>query len=133
MSSVQFVIKAEDIEKIENEIGKIGLRSEAWINKYLKEHASKETEQSIKSLMPVSDRNKTHAKLSNSLETTFTNLGFKTSTKNKYNYLYFPDQGAGTSKKHAPQLFFYNGLDRKYESIISGMLAYLEEHWKGSN
>ena len=39
MSSVQFVIKAEDIEKIENEIGKIGLRSEAWINKYLKEHA----------------------------------------------------------------------------------------------
>lgn len=62
MSSVQFVIKAEDIEKIEKEIGKIGLRSEAWINKYLKEHASKETEQSIKSLMPVSNRNKTHAK-----------------------------------------------------------------------
>jgi len=107
-------------------------KAESEINKVLHSQGGKEVSQSIIGFMPISDRNKKHAKTSNSLRQKDINLGFQilarggaAKNKNSFGYLVFPNEGRGRSNPVA-QSFFETGLESKETYLTRLMLDALE-------
>lgn len=105
-------------------MSKIPSKSEEVVNRVLKNRGAKEVIQGIIGFMPVSKRNKNHAKFSNPLKEVMFNLGFDViakggAAKNKgsYGYLVFPNEGRGPSNPVAQQ-FFEKGLASREDIIL---------------
>lgn len=79
--------------------------------------------------MPISDRDKQHAKLYKSLSAdTRENLTLRIKPKAKFSYLVFPDLGVGTSKRRSPLNFMEHGVDKKAEQAAEELnKALIEE------
>lgn len=112
---------------------KIPDKTEGLINKTLHTSGGKEVSMAIIGFMPRSDKNKKHAKDSNSLKQDDINLGFRiyarggaASNKGSYGYLVFPNDGRGY-KNPVAQGFFEKGLDSKMEKLTQIVLEALEE------
>lgn len=129
MPSVRFSIKNDDIDRLQKQMALFGEQSESLINDYLREIGAKRTIESITSTLPESGRKwkgkGRPAKTGNPFKSDFVNLGFSIKSKKKYNYLYFPDQGKGTSRNNQPLEFMDKGLDAVYEKIINEILEIL--------
>lgn len=98
--------------------------SERVVNDVLKSRGTKEVMQAIIGFMPVSKRDKKHAKFSNPLKEVMFNLGFDIvakggAAKNKasFGYLVFPNEGRGPHNPVA-QAFFERGLESREEIIL---------------
>lgn len=127
MSSIDFRINQSDLDSVLDAVQLFPDNSEDAINKYLKETGAPRVNKSISNLIPVSSSNKKkHAKENNPLTNKIFNLGFAVKSKTAFNYLYFPDQGEGTSSSNDPLNFMENGLNAEYDSIIDGILKSLE-------
>lgn len=130
MSSVNFEIKQEDIIRLQEAMVRFGNESENAINDYLMGIGANIGVRSIISLLPTSGRTwkgkGKSAKSGNPFQSDFVNLGFSIRSKKKYNYLYFPDQAAGTSLGNSPLEFMDRGLDKVYNNIVDGLLKSLQ-------
>lgn len=115
--------------KLQEAMSKIPSKSEEVVNQVLLTKGTKEVMQGIIGFMPVSNRDKKHAKYSNPLKEKMFNLGFDITTKGRatnkkssFGYLVFPNDGRGKHNRVA-QEFFEKGLQSK-EGIV---LDYLVE------
>lgn len=115
-------------QKLADAMSKIPGKSEEVINRVLLAKGTKEIIQGIIGFMPVSKRNKKHAKFSNPLKERMFNLGFDivakggaANKKGSYGYLVFPNEGRG---KHNPvaQQFFEKGLSEREDIVLDYVL-----------
>ena len=110
--------------KLAEAMAKIPSKSEEVVNRVLLVRGTKEVMQAIIGFMPVSKREKRHAKHSNPLKERMFNLGFDIvakggAAKNKgsFGYLVFPNEGRGPHNPVA-QEFFERGLASREEIIL---------------
>lgn len=98
--------------------------AEKTITDYLHGKGYEQLEGSIRRLMPVSDRNKEHAKDGRSLRDreAGSNLSVTVGTTSKYHYLYFPDDGTKTMRHRGERFFFFQGAKDEEKNIIDGIL-----------
>lgn len=130
MAGVKFSLKEDDINKIIEAIKNFSGEAENAIAQALENEVAEILKPSIESLIPVSNRNKTHAKYS----APFTDemqgkLSVYIHTKKPYHYLYFPDEGEGTSKGQAPHDFTGEGVENKYDDAVNILLDALINKW----
>ncbi|QPO27014.1 hypothetical protein [Streptococcus suis] len=110
--------------KLAEAMAKIPSKSEEVVNRVLLVRGTKEVMQAIIGFMPVSKREKKHAKYSNPLKERMFNLGFDivakggaAMNKGSFGYLVFPNEGRGTHNPIA-QAFFERGLASREEIIL---------------
>ncbi|SFH68625.1 hypothetical protein [Pisciglobus halotolerans] len=123
---VKFQLNAQESERIEQAMARIPEESERMVNDVLKSKGVKKAIESIVGFMPISDRKKAHAKLSNPLKQNMINLGFEITPKPRFGYLVFPNDGIGRSNP-VKQQFFENGLEKVTDSILDDVVLALEE------
>lgn len=129
--SVTFTLEDKDLELLKQRIQEYGTGAEDVINKYLHGEGKESIMKSIEDYTPVSSRKKVHAKGSMPYQGTGYNLSVTVKTKTKYNYLYFPDAGEGTSARNPKNSgFMEKGLDAIYEKVVEGMLKAVEKEIK---
>lgn len=127
-----FSLKDDDIKRIQQSILKCGETSEEVINDYLHNVAGEKITKSITRFIPVSKRDKVHAKNSKWNEQKNYNLAVnisnKTSGKNSFYYLYYVATGTGTSKKNGPNDFMKKGMDQEYNNVVNDLVNELEKN-----
>lgn len=128
MAGIDFSLKEEDLQRIQNSIQQFEGDCENVINDYLNDEAKNKFIQSITNLIPVSNVNKKrHAKSSNPLDGKVrNNLTLWIHTKSKFNYLYFPQNAEGTSKGKSPNDFMEKGIEAEYDNVVNGILEKLQ-------
>lgn len=128
MAGVDFSLKAEDLEKIQQSIMDFEGDAEKVINDCLNNEVKEMFTKSITNLIPVSDtEKKKHAKTSNPLDGKVrNNLTLWIHTKSKFNYLYFPQNAEGTSKGKSPNDFMDKGIDAEYDNAVNIILEKLQ-------
>lgn len=130
----RFELKDVDIERVKQSIGKLGYSSENVINNYLHNIAGEKIAAGITKYIPVSKRDKIHAKYSNWSEQANYNLAVNVSNSLKgkrgtsFYYLYYVATGTGTSKKNGPNDFMEKGMDQEYNNIVNGLINELNEN-----
>lgn len=130
MAGSYFELNDGDINKLITTIQNYSGDAEKAIGNYLENELPDIAKPSIQNLIPVSDRNKKHAKNSAPFtEDMEGNLSIYIHTKKPYHYLYFPDEGEGTSKGQEPHYFMEEGMERKYDEIVNGLLDSLLDKW----
>ena len=130
MAGSFFELNDGDINKLVASIQNYSGNAEQAIGNYLENELPGIAKPSIQNLIPVSDRNKKHAKNSAPFtEDMEGNLSIYIHTKKPYHYLYFPDEGEGTSKGQEPHYFMEEGMERKYDEIVNGLLDSLLNKW----
>ena len=112
-----------DFAKIQDKIREFSDGAEQVINEYLINQASDIFMDSITNLIPVSDRQKKHAKQNAPLVgEQKENLVLYIHTRKPWHYLYFPDEGEGTSLGQKAHDFMGEGVEAKYDEVVNGML-----------
>jgi len=114
----QFEVLAQAMEQYEGNVEEV-------INDVLHNEAGQLIHDEIKRLMPRSDRQKRHAKDSNSLLIQGGNLSVTVSTKKAFQYLYFPDDGTNTRRHVGNQQFFMSGGENMKEEILNRCIGRL--------
>lgn len=129
----EFTLDFKQSQKLEAKLKTFSGDAEKTVNEVLKRSGSKAVMQSIISFMPVSQRNKKHAKMSNPLKASYFNLGFRVFAKggaaNKpgsFGYLVFPDEGRGPHQAFA-QEFFQRGGETASEQVLNDVIAALDK------
>ncbi|MED2125450.1 hypothetical protein P4V88_05855 [Bacillus thuringiensis] len=118
--SANFSVDTSQFDTLQRNVERLPNEAEKVINETLKVNVSPVLEKSILGLMPISNRNKKHAKLYKSLNLdNKENLTITIKPKAKYRYLVFPDLGLGTSKKKAAQKFMEHGVEQKVNYSIN--------------
>lgn len=127
MAGVDFSLKEEDLGKIQEAIMDFGDDAERVVNDCLANEVKDKLITSITNLIPVSDKNKKHAKSSNPLDGKIrNNLTLWIHTKPKYNYLYFPQNAEGQSRNNSPNDFMEKGIDAEYDNAVNIILEKLQ-------
>ena len=127
MASINFTLKDEDLLKIQEAITDFEGDAEKVINECLANEVKDKFINSITNLIPISDRNKRHAKTSNPLDGKVrNNLTLWIHTKSQYNYLYFPQNAEGQSKGNNPNDFMDKGIDVEYDNAVNMILDKLQ-------
>lgn len=127
--SVKFELDHSNIEKLEKAIKDYQGNAERTINDVLHNEAGTMIQEAVTRLMPRSDKNGRHAKDSNPLTNINGNLSVTVTTKKKFQYLYFPDDGTST-KRHVgkggrPQEFFRRGGEAVQDEIVDRCIGRL--------
>ncbi|MEB9549531.1 hypothetical protein P4J22_08880 [Bacillus cereus] len=117
------------VDQLERNIRRLPNIAEKILNETLKVKVSPILEKSILGLMPISEKQKKHAKHFKSLSAdNKENLTITIKPKSKYQYLVFPDLGLGTSIKNAPQEFMEHGVDQQVNQSVEELnLALINE------
>ena len=126
-----FELKSEDVQKLQQAIQQYGGNAEKTINDLLNSEVKEILIKSITNLIPVSEKGKKHAKFSNPLQGDMKgNLTLYIHTKSNFHYLYFPDEGEGTSKGRGASDFMGRGIDAEYDNVLNRMLDKLQNEWR---
>lgn len=126
MASTKFELKLEDVKRINDIIKSYSGDAEKQINDYLSGPGKIKIINSIVNLIPVSDKDKKHAKDSKPLEGVNYNLSLTIRSKRQFNYLYFPQMAEGTSKNNTPNDFMEKGVDSIYDSVVNDLIERLK-------
>lgn len=117
-------IDSRDLERLEQNLSKLGDEAEPTVNEILHGMGVETVTRDVTNLLPVSSRNKKHAKFSKPFTHDPENLGFIFKTKggaakNKtsWGYLVFPDEGRGP-RNPVEQDFTGRGIDKAKPKII---------------
>lgn len=130
MAGASFSLNDDDVNKLIEAIQRYEDNAEDAISNYLETEVPSITKPSIQSLIPVSDRNKAHARTSAPFtEDMEGKLSIYIHTKKQWHYLYFPDEGEGTSKGQRPHDFMAQGVENKYDTLVNGLLDSLLNEW----
>lgn len=129
----EYFLNYDKSQAIQNEMAKIPDKAENAVNKVVHNFGAKEAIQDIIRFMPVSNRDKKHAKTSNPLKSDMMNLGFRIyarggAAKNKgsFGYLVFPNDGIGPHN-FMDQRFFEQGGDAASNKIFNKVMEALED------
>lgn len=126
--SEAFTLEQTEFNKLLNQFNRHGAEVENVINEYLHNEASKKLKSAIEDFVPVSDRNKKHARNSAPFGRQENyNLAIKVITSKEFNYLVFPDEALGTSKGNIAQNFTGRGLEAVQPELIDDMTAKITE------
>ncbi|ATO46109.1 hypothetical protein C5L30_000236 [Companilactobacillus farciminis] len=132
----EFFLNYDSSKAIQNEMAKVPDRAEDAVNKVLHTYGAKQAIQQIVKFMPMSNRNKKHAKNSNPLKSDMMNLGFRVyarggAAKNKgsFGYLVFPNDGIGPHNL-IDQRFFEQGGEAASNPIFRKVMEALEDAMK---
>lgn len=119
-----FKLNSDEIELLFKAIMEYPKNAEKKINKYLHGHGYERMEKSIHNAIPVSERKKKHAKNANPLKDKdpTANLAVTITTKTKYRYLYFPDDGTNTLHHAGERYFFQDSMERETDNVVSELL-----------
>lgn len=126
MASTKFELKLEDVIRINDIIKSYSGDAEKQINDYLSGPGKIKIINSIVNLIPVSDKDKKHAKNSKPLKGVNYNLSLTIRSKRQFNYLYFPQMAEGTSKNNTPNDFMEKGVDSIYDSVVNDLIERLK-------
>ena len=119
MAGAKLSVDFSDIEQIEQVYRQAPITTENAINEYLHGKGLKLAQERMTELVPVSDRPKLHAKRAQPYSrTNKVNLGFEVQTAVAFNYLVFPDEGLGTSKRKMARQFSQAGMDAATPQIV---------------
>lgn len=134
--SVKFELDYANIEKLENAIKDYQGDAERTINDVLHNEAGAMIQEAVIRLMPRSEKKKgKNAKDSNPLTNINGNLSVTVTTKKKFQYLYFPDDGTSTrrhvGKGGRPQEFFKRGGELVQDDIIDRCVGRLVGDFEG--
>lgn len=130
MAGARFELDDKDIDRLVGAIKQYEGNAEQALGNYLENEADKIFRPSIENLIPVSDKDKKHARTSAPLTGDMEgNLSLYIHTKKAWHYLYFPDEGEGTSKGQLPHDFMNEGIEKQYDTVINGMLDALINEW----
>ena len=130
MAGASFSLNDDDVNKLIEAIQRYEDNAEDAISNYLETEVPSITKPSIQSLIPVSDRNKKHARTSAPFtEDMEGKLSIYIHTKKQWHYLYFPDEGEGTSKGQMPHDFMNQGVENEYDTLVNGLLDSLINEW----
>lgn len=128
MANETFTLDRKSFDELIKRLNGTGADAEKVLNEYLHNTAPKKINPAIVGLVPVSDRNKKHAKSNNPFGRQENyNLSVKLITSKEFNYLVFPDEGLGTSKKNVAQDFTGRGLEATVPELIDEMTARIVE------
>lgn len=124
-------MKAEDFEKLQTAMKNFQGDAAKIINNVFHSDGVQLASDEIQRLMPVSGRTwsgkASPAKTSKSLTSVKENLAFTIKATNKYQYLYYPDDGSSTRRHVGNQQFFAKGGEAKQNEIIERCIARLTE------
>lgn len=122
-------LDVSDVEKLQTAIKDYGEGAEQVINEVLHNQAGELIQESVKRLMPTSNKKwrgkAPAAKTSNSLATLTSNLAVTVTTGKKYQYLYFPNDGSNTRRHVGNQQFFARGAEAVKDEIIERCISRL--------
>ena len=128
MSKAKFDININQVTELQKYLIQYGKKAEEKINNYL--HGGlgeKRLFVSITHEMPISDRQKAHAKYSlNWGGKEYYNLAILIKTIRKFGYLYYPMYGEGTSRFNLPNEFMDRGVEKIDDKIINDILKLFE-------
>lgn len=131
--STQFNLDYGDILKLEEKIAKIPEQTENLLNEILHSFGAKSVKDDITSRLPVSNRNKKHAKTSNwskvekgNLEFVVKSKGGAANNKNSFGYLVFPNEGRGPSNP-MEQRFMEKGLESSTPKVLDEINEQLDK------
>lgn len=128
MANETFAIEQKSFNELLERVNGYGATVETILNNYLHNEAPRKITPSIVGLVPVSDRNKVHAKNNNPFGRQQNyNLAVKLITSKQFNYLVFPDEALGTSKGKMPLDFTGRGLEAEIPALIDEMTARIQE------
>lgn len=107
-----------------------GSAVESALNDYLRNEAALKIAPSIADFVPVSNRNKKHARNSAPFGRQENyNLAVKVITSKEFNYLVFPDEALGRSVGNTPQDFTGRGLEAVMPELIDEMTALITKQF----
>lgn len=107
-----------------------GSAVESALNDYLHNDAARKIAPSIADFVPVSNRNKKHARNSAPFGRQENyNLAVKVITSKEFNYLVFPDEALGRSAGNTPQDFTGRGLEAVMPELIDEMTALITKEF----
>lgn len=122
----EFRLEEEGIERLQKAIADYGEGVGQKLYEYLSTTGDEVFQASITSLIPVSDRPKRHAKSSDPLTGDMqTETTLYIHSHKPFHYLYFPDQGQGTSKGQAAHEFMETGVDNRYDQVVNDLIDIL--------
>ena len=126
-----FEISSEDIQRLQESIMNYGNNAEQTINEFLNTEAKQMFSNSITNLIPVSDRNKQHARDAQPVKgEQRNNLELYLHTPGKWHYLYFPDEAAGCKfAGKAPYDFMTKGVEAESGNVINTILDKLQNNF----
>lgn len=128
MANETFSSNTEQFENILKQVNGYGAEIEKVLNDYIHSEAPRKITPSIVGLVPVSDRNKAHAKFSAPFGRQENyNLAVKVITSKPFNYLVFPDEGLGHSRGRSPLDFTGRGLEAVTPELINDMITRITE------
>lgn len=124
-------MKAEDFEKLQTAMKSFQGNAVKVINDVFHNDGAQLVSDEIRRLMPVSGRiwngKVNPAKTSKSLTSVKENLAFTIKATNKYQYLYYPDDGSSTRRHAGNQHFFARGGEVRQNEIIERCITRLTE------
>ena len=128
MANETFTIEQKAFNDLLKRYSDKGAAVENTLNEYIHNVAPEKIKPQIMDFIPVSDRNKQHARNSAPFgrQENF-NLAVKVITSKEFNYLIFPDEGLGTSKGNIAQDFTGRGLDAVLPALVDDMTAKITE------
>ena len=128
-TSSSLKIEIADIEKLQSAMQAYEGNVEEAINDVLHNQGGELIQESIRKIIPVSGKSwkgkAPAAKTGNSLQSVNTNLAVLVTTTNKYQYLYFPDDGKNTRRHVGNQKFFEKGGNAVKDEIIERCIGRL--------
>lgn len=122
MANETFDLNTADFYEVLSRFRATGVDVESVLNDYIHNEAPKKIRPSITGLIPISKRNKKHARNSDPFsEQENWNLAVKVNTSKEFNYLVFPDEGIGNSSGYWPEDFTGRGLEAVTSELIDDM------------
>lgn len=123
-----YEVEYSEIERLYEKIIRYPADAEKKLTRYLHAAGYERLSKSIQNAIPVSDRQKNHARDANALmdKEKSSNLSVTIGTKSKYHYLYFPDDGSTTLRHAGNKQFFARGVENEETNVINEMLELLQ-------
>lgn len=122
MANETFSSDYKQIIELSQQMGATGAEVENILNNYIHNAAPDIIKPSMTGLVPVSDRDKKHAKFNEPFGRQENyNLAVKIITSKEFNYLVFPDEGLGKSVNNSPLDFTGRGLDATLPQLADEM------------
>ncbi|MGU9987995.1 hypothetical protein ACQ5RL_01845 [Latilactobacillus curvatus] len=129
----EYYLDFKKSEQIVKSMSLVPDKAEKAVNQVLHTSGIKDAIKAITGFIPVSNRNKRHARNSNPLKGDAMNLGFRVyarggaaKNKNSFGYLAFPNDGLGKHNLIAKR-FFERGGDLASTSIFNKIMTALSE------
>lgn len=132
MAGASFSLDSGDIDKLIESIQNFQGNAEQVMDEYVQNEVPEIAKPSITNLVPVSDRDKKHAKFNAPFtQEAVTTLSVEIKTRKPWHYLLFPDEARGHNfENRQPLEFMEKGMENRYDEIVNGLLDALLNEWE---